>query len=133
MKRKSVQPFYGILTIGLEIGYEKVKIDECEIITFIQAYQDVLIKNKQIYLSASISTCTIVLSGQVEPHLNISFINYPKFELPPAVLKLEIEELSKQLLLAYKQNRVVIEYLDEVIMLENSEEIDPRILQKSDV
>ena len=129
MKRKSIPPFYGILTIGLEIGYEKVKLDETEIITFIQAYQDALIKSKQIYLSASISNCTIVLSGQVEPHLKISFINYPKFELPLAVLKFEIEELSKQLLLAFKQNRVVIEYLDEVIMLENSEEIDPRIQQ----
>ena len=129
MKRKSIPPFYGVLTIGLEIGYEKVKIDESEIITFIQAYQDELIKNKQIYLSASISNCTIVLSGQIEPHLKISFINYPKFELPPAVFKFEIEELSKQLLLAFNQNRVVIEYLDEVIMLENSEEIDPRIQQ----
>jgi hypothetical protein len=129
MKRKSVQPFYGILTIGLEIGYENIKINETEIITCIQAYQDELIKNKQIYLSASISKCTIVLSGQTEPHLKISFINYPKFELPPAVLKFEIEELSKQLLLAFKQNRVVIEYLDEVIMLENSEKIDPRIQQ----
>ena len=129
MKRKSIPPFYGILTIGLEIGYEKVKIDATEIVTFIQAYQDDLIKNKQIYLSASIANCTIVLSGQVEPHLKISFINYPKFELPPAVLKFEIEELSRQLLLAFKQNRVVIEYLDEVIMLENSEEIDPRIQQ----
>jgi hypothetical protein len=129
MKRKSIPPFYGVLTIGLETGYEKVKIDETEIITFIQAYQDELINNKQIYLSASIANCTIVLSGQVEPHLTISFINYPKFELPPAVLKFEIEELSKQLLLAFKQNRVVIEYLDEVIMLENSDEIDPRIQQ----
>lgn len=129
MKRKSIKPFHGILTIGLEIGYEKVKINEAEIITFIQAYQDELIKNKQIYLSASISNCTIVLSGQVEPHLRISFINYPKFELPTAVLKFEIEELSRQLLFAFKQNRVVIEYLDEVIMLENSEEIDPRIQQ----
>jgi len=129
MKRKSIPPFYGVLTIGLEIGYEKVKLDETEIITFIQAYQDELIKNKQIYLSASISNCTIVLSGQIEPHLKISFINYPKFELPPAVLKFEIEELSKQLLLTFKQNRVVIEYLDEVIMLENSEQIDPRIQQ----
>jgi hypothetical protein len=129
MKRKSIPPFYGVLTIGLETGYEKVKIDETEIITFIQAYQDELINNKQIYLSASIANCTIVLSGQVEPHLTISFINYPNFELPPAVLKFEIEELSKQLLLAFKQNRVVIEYLDEVIMLENSDEIDPRIQQ----
>ena len=129
MKRKTIQSFYGVLTIGLEIGYEKEKIDETEIITFIQAYQDELIKNKQLYLSASISKCTIVLSGQTEPHLKISFINYPKFKLHPAVLKFEIEELSRQLMLTFKQNRVVIEYLDEVIMLENSDEIDPRIQQ----
>jgi hypothetical protein len=127
MKRKFIPPFYGVLTIGLETGYEKVKIDETEIITFIQAYQDELINNKQIYLSASIANCTIVLSGQVEPHLTISFINYPKFELPPAVLKFEIEELSRQLMMTFKQNRVVIEYLDELVMLEKSEDHDPRI------
>ncbi len=127
MKRKSIPPFYGVLTIGLEIGYEKVKIDETKIITFIQAYQDALIKNKQIYLSTSISNCTIVLSGQIEPHLKISFINYPKFELPPAVLKFEIEELSRQLMMTFKHNRVVIEYLDELVMLEKSEDHDPRI------
>jgi len=127
MKRKSIPPFYGVITIGLEIGYEKVKIDESEIITFIQAYQDELIKNKQIYLSASISNCTIVLSEQIEPHLKIRFINYPKFELPPSVLKFEIEELSSQLMMTFKQNRVVIEYLDELVMLEKSEDYDPRI------
>ncbi|MFZ4102309.1 MAG: hypothetical protein ACOYKR_10155 [Sphingobacterium thalpophilum] len=69
------------------------------------------------------------MSGQIEPHLKISFINYPKFELSPTVLKNEIEELSKQLMLTFKQNRVVIEYLDETIMLENSADIDPRILK----
>ena len=129
MERISIKPFSGVLTIGLELGYEKIKIDESEIIAFLQAYQDDLIKNKQIYLSASITHCTIVLSGQIEPHLKIEFINYPKFELDPIVLKHEIEELSKQLMLNFKQNRVVIEYLDETIMLENSAEVDPRILK----
>ncbi len=69
------------------------------------------------------------MSGQIEPHLKIKFINYPKFELDPIVLKHEIEELSKQLMLNFKQNRVVIEYLDETIMLENYAEVDPRILK----
>ena len=62
MERISIKPFSGLLTIGLELGYEKIKIDESEIIAFLQAYQDYLIKNKQIYLSASITHCTIVLS-----------------------------------------------------------------------
>jgi hypothetical protein len=66
-----------------------VKIEESEMIAFLQAYQDAVIKNKQIYLSVSITHCKIILSGQIEPHLKISFINYPKFELSPAVLKHE--------------------------------------------
>lgn len=129
MERITIKPFSAVLTIGLELGYEKVKIAESEMIAYLQSYQDTLIKNKQIYLSASIANCTIVLSGQIEPHLKISFINYPKFELSPTVLKHEIEELSKQLMLTFKQNRVVIEYLDETIMLEKSAEVDPRILK----
>jgi hypothetical protein len=43
------------------------------------------------------------------------------------VLKFEIEELSRQLMMTFKQNRVVIEYLDELVMLEKSEDHDPRI------
>lgn len=129
MERITIKPFSAVLTIGLELGYEKVKIAESEMIAYLQSYQDKLIKNKQIYLSASIANCTIVLSGQIEPHLKISFINYPKFVLSPTVLKHEIEELSKQLMLTFKQNRVVIEYLDETIMLEKSAEVDPRILK----
>jgi hypothetical protein len=129
MERITIKPFSATLTIGLELGYEKVKIAESKMIACLQSYQESLIKNKQIYLSASIANCKIVLSGQIEPHLKISFINYPKFELSPTVLKNEIEELSKQLMLTFKQNRVVIEYLDETIMLENSADIDPRILK----
>ena len=32
MERISIKPFSGVLTIGLELGYEKIKIDESEII-----------------------------------------------------------------------------------------------------
>lgn len=128
MERKSIQPFYGIITLGLEKGYEKVKIEESDVVQCIQEHQDNLITNKKIYLSASISNCSIVLSGQIEPHLSIRFINYPKFELEPPVLKLEIEELAKKLMTTFQQNRIVIEYMDELIMLEESSEIDPRII-----
>lgn len=43
------------------------------------------------------------------------------------MLKIEIENLTKYLMTEFEQNRVVIEYLDETIMLANSELIDPRI------
>ena len=127
MRRISVNPFSAVLTLGLEYGYEQIKIEENDVIKFIQSYQSELIQEKNIYLSVSISKCFIVLSGQTEPHLKISFINYPKFQLSHTLLKIEIEDLSKQLMLQFKQNRVVIEYLDETVMFENSENIDPRI------
>ena len=127
MRRISVNPFSAVLTLGLEYGYEQIKIEENDVIKFIQSYQSELIQEKNIYLSVSISKCFIVLSGQTEPHLKISFINYPKFQLSHTLLKIEIEDLSKQLMLQFKQNRVVIEYLDETVMFENSENIDARI------
>lgn len=78
-------------------------------------------------LSVSLSECDVVLSGQVEPHLNLHFINYPKFPLKESALKIEIENLTMYLMKEFEQNRVVIEYLDETVMLENSDSIDPRI------
>ena len=127
MKRTSIKPFSAKLTLGLEYGYEKTIINEKEVTSFIQSCQDKLIENKQIYLSVSISKCKIIMSGQNEPHLKLNFINYPKFPLKAIILKQEIENLSIQLMTRFKQNRVVIEYLDETIMFEKSEIIDPRI------
>ncbi|MCB9326285.1 MAG: hypothetical protein H6571_21265 [Lewinellaceae bacterium] len=127
MIKKSINPFSATITIGLESGYEQVKISQPQIIRFVQNYQEDLIKNKGIYLSASVSECKIVLSGQVEPHLKLSFINYPKFPLPVSQLKNEIEDLAKSFMSEFRQNRTVIEYLDETVMFEQSGDIDPRI------
>ena len=129
-KKMSIKPFSAKVTIGLEIGYTQKSINKSEIIKFIQDYQNQLQKEKDIILSVSISNCEIVLSGQVEPHLNLNFINYPKFPLKVITLKFEIENITKSLMKKFEQNRVVIEYLDETIMFENSELIDPRILIK---
>src|SRR5690554_3189357 len=129
-KKMSIKPFSAKVTIGLEIGYTQKSINKSEIIKFIQDYQNQLQKEKDIILSVSISNCEIVLSGQVEPHLNLNFINYPKFPLKVITLKFEIENITKTLMKKFEQNRVVIEYLDETIMFENSELIDPRILIK---
>jgi hypothetical protein len=57
----------------------------------------------------------------------LSFINYPKYTLKVETLKKEIEELTKQWMNKFKQNRTIIEYLDQTVMLERKEEIDPRI------
>ncbi len=98
MKRISITPFYATINLGLEFGYEQRKIARNDVIAFIQQYQDKLIADKKIYLSCSVSPCDIVLSGQVEPHLKIGFINYPKFNLKHNILKSEIEGFALQLM-----------------------------------
>jgi Flp pilus assembly secretin CpaC len=127
LKKTSTKPFSAKVTLGLEKGYTGNLIEKSLVIKFIQNYQDHLIKDKNIMLSVSLSECTIILSGQEEPHLNLNFINYPKFPLEETVLKSEIENMTKSLMSEFQQNRVIIEYLDETVMLEKSFETDPRI------
>jgi hypothetical protein len=93
----------------------------------LQEYQRQKIDEASIYLSVSISECIIVLGGQEEKHIKLEFINYPKFPLEVEVFKQEIIELSTHLLTKTQQNRTVIVFTDETIMLEIDEAIDPRI------
>ncbi|MFD1615825.1 hypothetical protein [Gelatiniphilus marinus] len=125
--KKTIKSFSAKVTFGLELGYTGELLEKAKIIKYIQKIQNELIKNKNIFLSVSISECNIVMSGQVEPHLLLSFINYPKFPLKIEVLKYEIEELTRKLMREFKQNRTIIEYLDETVMFEKNKKIDPRI------
>jgi len=126
--RLSVKPFYAVINLGLQYHYNpEKKIKEKEVIKDIRKYQDRLIEKKGIYLSCSIVKSKIVLSGQVEKHLKIGFLNYPKFKLKPKTLKKEIEKLARNLMNRFDQNRIVIEYHDEIVMYEKTEEIDQRI------
>jgi len=127
IQKTAIKAFYATINMGLEFGYQKIKIDENKVIAFIQKYQNKLISDKNIYLSCSITNSKIVLSGQVEDHLKIGFINYPKFQLDHPILKAEIEDFAKNLMLEFHQNRIVIEFIDEIIMLEKTKEIDNRI------
>ena len=125
--KKTLKPFSAKVTLGLEIGYTERLIEKTKIIQHIQKIQNDLIKSKNIFLSVSISDTNIVMSGQIEPHIILNFINYPKFPVKIKILKKEIEDLTKQLMVEFKQNRTIIEYLDETLMLEQTEDIDPRI------
>jgi len=129
-KKTAIEPFSAKVTFGLELGYTKNLIDKSKIIEYLQSYQNRLIEEKNLILSVSLSECKIVLSGQIEPHLQLNFINYPKFPIKENILKIEIENLTKSLMTKFEQNRVVIEYLNETIMFEHSELIDPRIRKK---
>lgn len=123
----SVPTFTADVVIGLQKGYSQELYNKDDLIKALQAYQKVLIEKQKIYLSANISDCQIVLSGQVEPHLKLSFINYPKFPLDEETFKKEVEALTVYLMKEFLQNRIVIIYHDETKMIEIDPQIDPRI------
>ncbi len=96
-------------------------------INSIQDYQKLQLQEKRVSLSISVRESLIVLADQKEAHLELKIINYPKFPLTYTQLKIEIEELISYLMKQFKQNRVVVEYLDETVMFEKSKELDPEI------
>ena len=84
-------------------------------------------EESNIFLSAKLSHCQIVFLGQDEPSVEIQFIQYPKFPAEEKALKLAITELAIYMLEKLEQNRTVIVFPDETLMLEQTSEIDPRI------
>ncbi|MGQ1889013.1 hypothetical protein ACT29H_01075 [Thermophagus sp. OGC60D27] len=130
MKRASVQPFSVTITMGLEYGYTRKLIDKQEVVSWLQEYQARLFKEKGIGLSIRLSPSEIVFGGQVEPHLRLGLINYPKFPMSEALFKTTSDALVRELMQAFNQNRMVVEYWDETVMFENSPEIDPRIMKE---
>ena len=128
IKETKIKTFQASIYIGLEYGYTQKQIDENLVIESLSELQKQLSAEKNIFLSASISKTVIVLNNQKEPHLKINFINYPKFPLDENIFKDEVLIIGKELMKQFEQNRILIIYTDETVMLEQSEEIDPRIL-----
>lgn len=128
MNKVVVESYIGVITIGLERGYSGILISREEVIGYLQEYQKSRASGSQVYLSASVTECDIVLNDQVEPHLKLEFINYPKFPLSYSVFKQEVIDCGVYLMEMMEQNRIVIVFTDETIMLEKSEQVDPRVL-----
>ena len=127
IKETKIKTFQASIFIGLEYGYTQKQIDENLVIESLSELQKQLSAEKNIFLSASVSKTNIVLNDQNEQHLKIDFINYPKFPLSEEIFKDEVLHFGKELMKQFEQNRILIIYTDETVMLEKSEEIDPRI------
>lgn len=127
MNKVSIPEFSASIVIGLQKGYTDDCYSKSDVVSELQQYQKSRIKEDNQYLSASVTECDVVLNDQIEPHLKIEFINYPRFELKPADLKNEIIKLGKHLMKQFHQNRIVIVFHDETLMIENNEEVDPRV------
>jgi hypothetical protein len=127
MNSVTCKTFTAKVTIGLFRGYSKKTISVPEFkIALLKAQHNIKAKYK-IELSAKLSLCEILFLGQKEPSMDVQFIQYPKFPQEESALRNAIVALTKLLMFELHQNRVVIVFNDETIMLEQSDTIDPNI------
>lgn len=119
--------FYGTITLGLQKRYTRETIALELVYDALENIQKRLIKSHKLYLSANCTESMIVMSEQREPHLNIRFINYPLTPTDEATFKKIVLEIAAHLQTTLDQNRLVIEFQDEFVMLQENEEIDPGI------
>ena len=127
MKQINCKTFTSTLTIGLCRGYTNELISWQVFKDEITKVQQVVKSELNVLLSVKIYQCEIVCLGQDEPSVTIEFIQYPKFQYEENVLKNAILFFTNMLQNNLNQNRVVVVFQNETIMLENNNEIDPSI------
>ena len=127
MNSLSCKTFTAQVTIGMTKGYSKEKI-------MMNVFKDELLNGQRVIkekynvlLSVKIRQCEIVFLGQEELSVELEFIQYPKFLQEEKELKKAIISLTEILMLKLEQNRVVIVFKDDTIMLEKNENINPDI------
>jgi hypothetical protein len=119
--------FTATLTIGLIRGYSKNIISELEFKKALLKGQEHIKAHYKVQLSAKLSSCEILFLGQEEPSMALRFIQYPKFPNEESELTKAIIALTELMMIELEQNRVVIIFNDETVMLEKSDAIDPKI------
>lgn len=118
------------VTMGRNIGYSNELISIDEITETIAIVQQEIANQLKVKLSAKLTPCIIVFAGQKEDSVTLDFIQYPKFLYEESKLKEAVLQFTKKLMVSFNQNRIVVVFLDETIMLEQSDTIDPRIKWK---
>ena len=119
--------FTANAVIGLVRGYSQKKISIVEFKKVLLSAQQKIREQHAIGLSIKLSSTEIIFLGQEEPSIDLQIIQYPKFPQTEEMLKKVFLELIEILMLELEQNRVVIVFTEETIMLEQSEAIDPNI------
>jgi hypothetical protein len=130
MELKEFTLQYGMITLGLRRGYAGSAITKEEVYIVLRELQEKLIREEQVYLSANCYGSEVVLSGQMENHLNIRFINYPRFPLEQETFRRKVTGIGEALLNRFEQNRLVIEFDDRLVMLQHTDTIDPSVARQ---
>lgn len=119
--------FTANAVIGLVRGYSQKKISIVEFKKVLLSAQQKIREQHEIGLSIKLSSTEIIFLGQEEPSIDLQIIQYPKFPQTEEVLKKVFLEFIEILMIELEQNRVVIVFTEETIMLEQSDIIDPNI------
>ena len=127
MNSLSCKTFTAQVTIGMTKGYSRKKIPMPIFKDELLNGQRVIKEKYNVLLSVKIRQCEIVFLGQEELSVELEFIQYPKFLQEEKELKKAIISLTEILMLKLEQNRVVIVFKDDTIMLEQNENINPDI------
>lgn len=122
------ETFRAEATFGLMKGYSSELIPLDEFKATLREAQKQVARETKVKLSGKVTPCSIIFSGQDEESVSLSFIQYPKFPAPVEQLKDSIVRLVKILMEELDQNRVVIVFDDETLMLEvEGDKLDPGI------
>jgi hypothetical protein len=127
MNLVTIPKWSACITIGRYRGYTKELIGPEEFKRHLKDIQETQIRRERLYLSANMFLSDIMLSGHEEPHVNLHFINYPRFPTTEDPLKKGVIEIATYLKEKLEQNRVLIIFDSEITMLEESPEIDKGI------
>jgi hypothetical protein len=127
MKKTIAKSWSCKLSIGLHKGYSNEIISQSDFFNLLEGGQRSVKKELGVYLSAAVTFGNIVFLGQVEPTAFLSFLQYPRLPQDETDLKNGVLRLAELLASEMEQNRVVLELLEETIMLENNQNIDPKI------
>lgn len=122
----SIETYTAILNIGLQNNYTNEYFTKNDYILYLQQKQRELLE-KEIHLSAAVSEYELVYGNLIEKHLQIRFVNYPKFPLSKEEFKIHTSELAKRMMAKFNQNRILVEYTDYTVVFENNTEVDPKI------
>ena len=127
MKFLKIKTFTATAVIGLLKGYSSEAITLTEFKSVLLGAQKEIFKKYCIGLSIKLSTTEILFLGQNEPSIDLQIIQYPKFPQTEETLKKAFIQLIEIMMQELEQNRVVIVFSDETIMMERTDSIDPNI------
>jgi hypothetical protein len=127
MKILKEKTFHAKAVLGLQKGYSNELISIEDFKTNLLKAQKKIVDKFGVGLSIQLTPCTIFFLGQDEPSISLEIIQYPKFPQPEPILKETFIQLLADMMIELEQNRTVIQFLDETIMLEQTDTINHKI------